>query len=700
MTLLTYPMQDNFETKLSQARNGATGTVYVQTAPSFTMPASSFTVVTVDPWTDKEQAFIMDSFNTSAKTLNCYSISVDKWPSLAYTQQSHSVGAKVIISNNYRNWKKVKDELDWKAWLADTNTWSGTQTFSGAVVNTLSWKPPEYADATARDAAIPSPSNGMLIYNTAVWLNQKYLAGIWTDDTAWGAVPNFSTSVAGKWQGSVSADILAGTLVGSTGANLIVTPDLLKSIILDKSLRLPMTAGENLTAGDLVYADADWTARKTVRKASAAAQVSTATSIDVPTNATHQIRCEYLTTDKAIIIYTKTDNIAYWRVVTFSRSTPTRGSEQAISSAMNADSWPDLAVLSSGLFVVTYKKNADSKAYAVACTVSWTTITAGTEVKMYDTEAVYANVSPFCAKVTATSFVVTLQNFTSNDPIAIAGTISGTTITAWSSAQLKATTMNGAGHVLCTYVSDWVVGVWYDNGTNIFVNTLTISGTTITVKTELDTSIAWYCSGSDQILYLSGWTFALFKNNIASTTRILTYNVADQSSRTVPVFMQSYYLPNDFTNLFNYWYANYLGNGIVAYVNQTVTSADMRFRLFHFWYYGSLMPFYDTTITWTVWEVCMAKLTTNQDKVLMLYRDTGTTNLNYSLYRNTENQFVWVVATTTSAAWTAPINNTGTTTISWLTAWQVYYVWDAGAVATSGTKQIGVALTTSSLLLS
>lgn len=73
-----------------------------------------------------------------------------------------------------------------------------------------------------------------------------------------------------------------------------------------------MTAGENLTAGDLVYADADGTARKTVRQASAAAQVSTVTGIDVPTNATHQIRCEYLDTNKAIIIYTKSaDNIAY-----------------------------------------------------------------------------------------------------------------------------------------------------------------------------------------------------------------------------------------------------------------------------------------------------------------------------------------------------------------------------------------------------
>lgn len=52
--------------------------MYVNAAPSFTMPASSFTFITVDPGTTKEQVFICDSFSVANKTLNAYSITVNK----------------------------------------------------------------------------------------------------------------------------------------------------------------------------------------------------------------------------------------------------------------------------------------------------------------------------------------------------------------------------------------------------------------------------------------------------------------------------------------------------------------------------------------------------------------------------------------------------------------------------------------------
>lgn len=218
MTLLTYPMQDNFETKLSQARDGATGTVYVQTAPSFTMPASSFTVVTVDPWTDKEQAFIMDSFNTSAKTLNCYSITVDKWPSLAYSQQSHSVGAKVIISNNYRNWKKVKDEIDAKASTSTTNTFTLAQTFSADIIAnddivTSKWViATAYASTAARDAALwgdwvatqnyTNIKAGAAYYNYNLSTNQREIQSTWTTP------PDMTESAAGIGEYTTDAEAI------------------------------------------------------------------------------------------------------------------------------------------------------------------------------------------------------------------------------------------------------------------------------------------------------------------------------------------------------------------------------------------------------------------------------------------------------------------------------------------------------------
>lgn len=206
MTLVRYPMQDNYETTLSQQRDWATGTVYVKTAPSFTMPANSYCVVTVDPWTEKEQAFLMDSFSTSNKTLNAYSITVNKWPGLAYTQQPHWVGAKVIISDNYANREALKTEIDWKV---DTNS---------ADIET--WK---FANATARDAFFTSPVNGNSAYLTSEWYRTDYVGGAWVE-RATGAVSNASTTVAWKVEISTGAENTAWTSTGWTGASLVPTP--------------------------------------------------------------------------------------------------------------------------------------------------------------------------------------------------------------------------------------------------------------------------------------------------------------------------------------------------------------------------------------------------------------------------------------------------------------------------------------------
>lgn len=64
-------------------------------------------------------------------------------------------------------------------WGSETLTWNIT--YTGNIVYTKSAKFPVYADATARDAWIPSPANGMMIYNTALWLNQQYIGGSWVD---------------------------------------------------------------------------------------------------------------------------------------------------------------------------------------------------------------------------------------------------------------------------------------------------------------------------------------------------------------------------------------------------------------------------------------------------------------------------------------------------------------------------------------
>ena len=80
---------------------------------------------------------------------------------------------------------------------------------------TESFKLPVYADATARDAGIPSPSNGMLIYNTALGGNQQYIGGAWTDSAS-GTTANATTTVAGKVEIATTAEAEAGTDTGGT----------------------------------------------------------------------------------------------------------------------------------------------------------------------------------------------------------------------------------------------------------------------------------------------------------------------------------------------------------------------------------------------------------------------------------------------------------------------------------------------------
>jgi len=91
---------------------------------------------------------------------------------------THNVGAviEIPVSHLVLNDKASLTEDNT---FAGDNTHSGDNTFSGDVEFDGSARFPVYADATARDAAITSPSNGMMIYNTAVGKNQQYISGGW-----------------------------------------------------------------------------------------------------------------------------------------------------------------------------------------------------------------------------------------------------------------------------------------------------------------------------------------------------------------------------------------------------------------------------------------------------------------------------------------------------------------------------------------
>lgn len=171
--ITTYPLEDWFETTLSQDRDGAVGTIYVNTTPSFTFPAGVTTYIIVDPGKSNMQLAEISAYNSTLNTITVSSISTNKGASVAYTQQAHRIGAVVRISHNYQFWKDIVDSLNSKI---DTNN---DDIAMG-----------KFADTTARDAYFTAPVEG----------NSAYITGVGRYDyTSWSWV----LRAANTWAASV-----------------------------------------------------------------------------------------------------------------------------------------------------------------------------------------------------------------------------------------------------------------------------------------------------------------------------------------------------------------------------------------------------------------------------------------------------------------------------------------------------------------
>ena len=210
--LTTLPLQDNYQSTLSQSRNGATGTIYVNTVPSFTFPAGKKCYIVVNPEKSNMQVARISAYDATAKTITVDSITVDKGNGVAYTQQSHAVGSKVMISDSYQFREDLATAIDSKV---DTNS---DDTATG-----------KFVDATARDAYFTSPVNWNTAYLTSLWAWTDYIGGARTTRATWSVV-NASTTVAGKVEKADSGEVTAWTSTGWTGAELFVWPAELKTV--------------------------------------------------------------------------------------------------------------------------------------------------------------------------------------------------------------------------------------------------------------------------------------------------------------------------------------------------------------------------------------------------------------------------------------------------------------------------------------
>ena len=100
-------------------------------------------------------------------------------------------------------------------------------------------------------------------------------------------------------------------------------------------------------------------------------------------------------------------------------------------------------------------------------------------------------------KVSASKFLVIGQKgtTTTGSPQVICGSVSGTTITAGTTVTIAA--LSGTGTYRCCYIQDDVVFTAYDDGANVRMTPLTISGTTITTNNRTKRSSRPLGKGTD-----------------------------------------------------------------------------------------------------------------------------------------------------------------------------------------------------------
>lgn len=588
-----------------------------------------------------------------------------------------------------------------------------------------------YATTAARDSALwanwaaTKAYTGIYVTATGLFYNYNLSTAQWESVDTGTTTPDATTTAAGKVELPTDAEVTSGTATGGTWATLTPTnAQTIKSVSLkaawttistadefvinqsavDKRVTgtltrqftnsTEITAWENLTAGDLVSVYTDGSVWKSIKSATAAAQLSTITGLDTGNRPVQTI---YLSIDKCVVFYQKSaDNIIYARVVTFAQRTPTVWTEQAVSSALAVDGMFAPIALSNSLFVVWFNKSTGDKAYAVACTVSWTTITAGTEVDMSDGTTCSGSTGVSIGKITASKFVMGRLWTVSADCTINAWSISWTTITAGTSNAMEATTSTWIA--LPVYIQDDVVWVFYDDGTNISFKVVEYSGTTGTLNSGVDTVAGSLRNDNARAIYVDWWRCQCWYNWGSWLLRVISINVADRSARTTPYFDATCnnVIYTDNVSDDGAMDISLIGTRTVALVNQIDGLNDVRLRILNV-LYDWFETIVDTTIATTMVKVWCCQLTGSSDKIMIAFSVWA--GLYYSVYRDNSQNFAGVVKTTTSAAANVPIIRSGDAAIAGLTAWLAYYVWDAGAVATTGTKRIGVATSTTNLFL-
>lgn len=233
------PLQDWYETQLSQDWDGNTGTVYVLSTPSYT-PTTTNTYIVVNPWKTNMQIAEITSYDSALKTLTVSSISFEKGLGISSTAQSHSTGSKVIISDNYQFWEDIQTSVNSKL---DKNGGNSTV----------------YATTAARDSALGADWAATLpytnIYVTATGLFYNYNLS----DAAWQSIDTGTS----PWNATTSSAGLVRSDVAPAGIPVALIQDNPKYDALAGTSGTPSTSNKYVTNDDTATAaTADKVARR------------------------------------------------------------------------------------------------------------------------------------------------------------------------------------------------------------------------------------------------------------------------------------------------------------------------------------------------------------------------------------------------------------------------------------------------------
>lgn len=142
--------------------------------------------------------------------------------------------------------KKIVDLLDGTTSNSDMTfvdlTFTGTTT-SGLKVKSLT---------TAQRDASSNAANGQIIYNSTTGELNVYQGGAWSAIASGSTQPDASATVAGKVEIATSAESIAGTDTGGTGALLSVLPSDIKTNLFTATQAQASVYGDD-AGGDDTY---------------------------------------------------------------------------------------------------------------------------------------------------------------------------------------------------------------------------------------------------------------------------------------------------------------------------------------------------------------------------------------------------------------------------------------------------------------